>query len=139
MKRRWIKQDLSPYEEPEIAVPTTGVPLRIGVAATREPTSFIDATGRVSGHDGELARRLGAKLGRPIEFLDSKFMALIPALQSGKIDLIVTGMTATDERRKHVDFSDVYFANAQVLLVRKPGAGAVSTAPKPYPSERLHQ
>ena len=131
MKRRWIKQDLSPYEEPEIAVPTTGVPLRIGVAATREPTSFIDATGRVSGHDGELARRLGAKLGRPIEFLDAKFMALIPALQSGKIDLIVTGMTATDERRKFVDFSDIYFANAQVLLVRKPVAGAAAVAATP--------
>lgn len=34
-----------------------------------------------------------------------KFMALIPALQSGKIDLIVSGMTATDERKKSVDFT----------------------------------
>ncbi len=130
MKRRWIKQDLSPYEELQIAVPTQGVPLRVGVTATRDPTSFVDATGRITGHDGELARRLAARLGRPLEFLDTKWMALIPALQSGKIDLIVSGMTATDERRKFVDFSEVYFANAQVLLVRKPGAVAVAATPK---------
>ena len=48
-----------------------------------------------------------------------KFMALIPALQSGKLDLIVTGMTATEERSKFVDFTQSYFANAQVMLVKK--------------------
>jgi polar amino acid transport system substrate-binding protein len=78
----------------------------------------------VTGHDGELARIIGAKLQRPVEFFNMKFMALIPALQSGKVDLIVTGMTATDERKKFVDFTEPYYANAQVMLVRKSAAAA---------------
>jgi len=123
MRARWFKPDLSPYEVPELELPTQGELLRIGVAATREPFSFVDQDGEVSGHDGELARRLSVALERPIEFSDMRFMALIPALQSGRVDLIVTGMSATAERRQQVAFSDPYFANAQILFVREVGAG----------------
>ena len=122
MKKRWFKPDLTPYEEMNIILPSEGTPLKIGVSATREPFSFVDKNGRVTGHDGELARIIGARLQRPVEFFNMKFMALIPALQSGKVDLIVTGMTATDERRKFVDFTEPYYANAQVMLVRKSAA-----------------
>ncbi len=128
MRSRWIKPDNTPYREVEIPVPTSGTPLRVGVAATREPLSFTQG-GRVTGHDGELARRLAAGLQRPIEFVDMKFMALIPALISGKIDLIVTGMTATPERAKTVDFSASYFSNAQVLLASATAAAATPAAP----------
>jgi polar amino acid transport system substrate-binding protein len=121
MERRWFKDDLSPYEELKLDVPTEGEPLRIGVAATREPVNFVDGTGRITGYDGELARLIAIRLNRPIEFSNMKFMALIPALQSGKIDLIVTGMSATDERRKSVDFSQSYYTNSQVVLTRKWG------------------
>jgi len=119
MHRRWFKPHLGPYEVPPILLPTNGTPLRVGVSATREPLTFVDEKGEVSGHDGELARRIGQALGRPVEFSNMKFLALIPALQSRKIDLIVTGMNASEERRKSVAFSDPYFANAQVMLVRK--------------------
>ena len=67
-------------------------------------------------------RIIGARLQRPVEFLNMKFMALIPALQSGKVDLIVTGMTSTEERRKFVDFTQPYYDNAQVMLVKKSAA-----------------
>lgn len=129
MKKRWFKPDLSPYEEMDIPLPTEGTPLKIGVSATREPFSFVDQNGRVTGHDGELARIIGAKLNRPVEFFNMKFMALVPALQSGKVDLIVTGMTATDERKKYVDFTAPYYANAQVMLVRKNAAATPTSAP----------
>ena len=56
MKKRWLKPDLAPYEELDITLHKDGKPLKIGVSATREPFSFIDKNGRVSGHDGELAR-----------------------------------------------------------------------------------
>jgi polar amino acid transport system substrate-binding protein len=131
MKKRWLKTDLSPYVEMNIALPTEGAVLKIGVSATREPFSFMDKDGRVTGHDGELARIIGARLHRPVEFSDMKFMALIPALQAGKVDLIVTGMVATDERRKSVDFTQPYFANGQVMLVKKADAakGTATSAP----------
>jgi len=84
----------------------------------------------VTGHDGELARIIGARLERPVEFLNMKFLALIPALQAGKVDLIVTGMTATEERRKFVDFTEPYYANAQVMLVRKSPTALAASAQK---------
>jgi polar amino acid transport system substrate-binding protein len=119
MSRRWLKRDLSPYEEVEIKLPTKGEILKIGTSATREPFCFVDAKRNVTGHDGELARRIGAMLGRPIEFVDMKFSALIPALKSKKVDMIVAGMTATEERKKSVDFSEPYFQNSQVIIVKK--------------------
>lgn len=119
MKRRWFKADLTPYEVVEIKTADKGKPLRIGVSATREPFCFVDASKMVTGHDGELARRVAANFGRPVEFVDMKFSALITSLQSGKIDLIISGMTATEERKKSVDFSQSYFLNSQVMLVKK--------------------
>ncbi|HEY2857813.1 MAG TPA: ABC transporter substrate-binding protein/permease [Terracidiphilus sp.] len=127
MRTRWLKSDLSPYEVPKIELPDRGTPLRVGVAATREPLTFVDADGSVTGHDGELARRIAAGLHRPIEFQNMKFLALIPALASGKIDCVITGMTATDERRKSVDLSMSYFDNSQVLLTIKPPSEEAAT------------
>ena len=124
MTKRWLKSDLTPYEELDIPVPDKGAVLRIGVSATREPLTFIDQSGKVTGIDGEIARHIGAKLGRPIEFANMKYMALIPALQSGKVDMIISGMNATEERQKSVNFSTPYFANSQVMLVRNPAATA---------------
>ncbi len=124
MDARWLKADLLPYIVPDILPSTTGEPLTIGVAATREPISFVDGDGKITGYDSELARRVGALLRRPIVFANMKFMALIPALQAGKIDLIVTGMSATVERRKRVAFSTSYYVNAQRMLVRKTGSSA---------------
>jgi len=122
MKRRWFKQDLSPYEQVDLAVPASGAVLKVGVSATREPFCFTDENGRITGYDGELARRISAKLGRPVEFSDMKFSALIPALQSGKIDLAIS-MAPTGERKKSINFSQPVFASAQVMLVKKaPGA-----------------
>jgi polar amino acid transport system substrate-binding protein len=119
MSRRWFKTDVSPYEKVEISVPKNGELLKIGTSATREPFCFVDANRQVTGHDGELARIIGAKLGRPILFVDMKFSALIPSLQAGKVDMIIAGMTATEERKKSVDFSESYFKSSQVLLVKK--------------------
>ncbi|MDK9717763.1 MAG: ABC transporter substrate-binding protein/permease [Trichlorobacter sp.] len=128
MRKRWLKPDTSPYEELKLVTPSAGKPLKIGVSATREPLSFVDKDGRVTGHDGELARLISIKLNRPIEFSNMKFMALIPALQSGKVDIILSGMTATEERKKAVNFTQPYFANAQVMLVKKSSQAVKSTA-----------
>jgi polar amino acid transport system substrate-binding protein len=118
LKRRWLKKDLSPYETVEINLPKEGEILRIGTSATREPFCFVDENRNVTGHDGEFALRIARELNRPIQFVDMKFSALIPALQSGKIDMIVAGMTATEERAKSVNFTKSYFQNSQVMIVR---------------------
>lgn len=119
MKRRWLKEDLSPYETVEITLPTDGKVLKVGTSATREPFCFVDENQNVTGHDGEFALRIAFELNRPIEFFDMKFSALINALQAGKVDLIVAGMTATEERAKSVNFTTSYFQNSQVMIVKK--------------------
>ena len=134
--RRWFKTGLEPYDEIDIPVATAGVPLRVGVTATREPMIFMDANGRTTGHEADIARLLGLKLGRPIEFHDMPFMALLPALQSGKLDAIINGMTATEERRQRVDFSASYFEVPMVLLTRKPAA-ANPTASEAAPQAKM--
>jgi len=129
MSRRWFKKEPGPYERHDYRVPTEGDVLKVGVSATREPMSFVDAEGRVTGHDGELARLFAERLNRPIEFVNSRWDALIPALESGKVDVIVTGMSYTDERAKRIDFTDTYYTNRLVLLARN-GTAANSTSGK---------
>jgi polar amino acid transport system substrate-binding protein len=111
MGRRWFKREPGPYEQIDIPELTEGEPLRVGVNATREPFSFMDENGRISGHDGDLARVIAWRLNRPIEFVNVRWDALIPALQSGKIDIVVTGMSASPERREFVDFTTPYYQN----------------------------
>jgi len=123
MVRRWMKDDLSPYEQVELDLPQEGQPLRVAVDATREPFCFKDADGNVAGLDGELARRIALALGRPVKFSDMKFSALIAALQSNKADVIISMMNATDERRKSVNFSSTYYKQRTVILVRAEDAG----------------
>lgn len=118
MQKRWMKEDFSPYQPAQLNVPRTGEPIRVGVDATREPFCFRDADGTVSGLDGELARRIAIKLNRPVEFLDMKFAALIPALQSGKTDVIISMMSVTDERKKSVNFTIHYYKQKVVMLAR---------------------
>jgi polar amino acid transport system substrate-binding protein len=130
MRRRWFKTDFSPYEIPVITPPAKGIVLKIGTSATREPFCFVDENRNVTGYDGELSRRISVKLSRPIQFVDMKFSALIPALQSGKVDIIAAGMTATEERKKSVDFSESYFQNSQVVLVKKGEAEIADSEPQ---------
>lgn len=120
LKRRWLKTDLLPYEIVDIQLPKDGEVIKIGTSATREPFCFVDENQKITGHDGEFALRIAAELKRPIQFVDMKFSALIPALQSGKVDMIVAGMTATEERAKSINFSTSYFKNSQVMIVKKP-------------------
>lgn len=68
------------------------------------------------GFDIELAGRICKFLGYKLEVRDIDFSALIPALQSGQVDFVMAGITPTDERKKAVDFSSVYFMTSNVLV-----------------------
>ncbi len=73
---------------------------------------------QVIGFDAEIAKAIAAKLGRPLRIEQLKFDALIPALDAGKIDVAISGMTITPERAKNVEFSSPYYKATQVLIVR---------------------
>ena len=80
-----------------------------------EPFEFKDGE-EIVGIDVEIAKKIAEKLGVELEITDIAFDSLIPSLNAGKADFIAAGMTATDERRKNVDFSDDYFNASQTII-----------------------
>lgn len=93
--------------------------LKIGTESTYPPFEYkID--GKLVGFDVDLLEELGKAIGFEVEFIEQSFDGLIPALKAGKIDLIAAGLSATDERRKSVDFTDEYY-KAPNLFLRKKG------------------
>lgn len=88
------------------------------------PFETIGSDGRPTGMSVELAEALGRHLGRPVQVENMPFTGLIPALKSGKIDLIISSMTATPERAKAVAFSDPYLTTGLAALVPDPSTTA---------------
>jgi len=97
----------------------TGKPLIIGMELNYPPFEMTDAAGTPCGVGVDMARALCAYLHRPIDIENMPFEGLIPALKTGRIDLIISSMTATDERRKSIDFSDPYLSTGLSILVKK--------------------
>jgi len=91
--------------------------LVVGMDPTYPPFEMRDRSGELSGVSVDLGRALGEHLGRQVEFRAIDFQGLIPALKSGKVDVIISSMTRTDERAKSVLFSEPYVANGLCLLV----------------------
>jgi polar amino acid transport system substrate-binding protein len=81
------------------------------------PFEMRDEKGEPKGVSVDLARALAESLGRPLEIQNLPFDGLIPALKTGKIDLILSSMTATEERARVIDFSDPYLKTGLCLLV----------------------
>ena len=88
----------------------SGVPsiVRVGAETTFPPFEFTKDDKYV-GFDLDLAEAVIKQMGSKMEFKSMGFDALIPAVQSGQIDMIASGLSANPEREKQVAFSDVYF------------------------------
>jgi polar amino acid transport system substrate-binding protein len=93
--------------------------LRVGMDLSYPPFEMQDKAGNPDGVGVKLAEALASHLGRPLKIVPMEFSGLIPALKTGNIDLILSSMTATDERRKSIDFSEPYAFTGLALLVRK--------------------
>ncbi len=93
--------------------------LVVGMDLSYPPFESIDATGKPSGVSVDLAHALGARLDRPVRIENIPFVGLIPALKSGKIDVVISSMTDTEERRKSIDFSEPYLFTGLALLTGK--------------------
>lgn len=97
-------------------------PLRVGMELSYPPFETIGPDGEPQGVSVEMAKALADDLGRPLQIENIPFTGLIPALKSGKIDLIISSMTATPERAKAVAFSDSYLTTGLGALVPRTSA-----------------
>ena len=77
----------------------------------------------IVGADIDLAQKIADKLGVELELKAMDFDALVPALQAGKVDMVITGMTPNEKRKKAVDFSDIYFKGENAVIVNAKDAG----------------
>lgn len=78
---------------------------------------------KIVGADIDLAQKIADKLGVELELKAMDFDALLPALQAGKVDMVITGMTPNEKRKKAVDFSDIYFKGENAVIVNAKDAG----------------
>jgi polar amino acid transport system substrate-binding protein len=90
----------------------------VGTEGTWPPYEYYDEAGNLTGFDIELMRAIGGMLGKEIKVVDMPFDGLIPALLTGKIDAIAACMNATAERKRTIDFSDVYIYSDATLITK---------------------
>jgi glutamine transport system substrate-binding protein len=84
------------------------------------PFEMMDEkTGKMIGFDMEIIREVADRAGFDINLNTMDFNGIIPALQSGNVDIAIAGITITDEREEIVDFSNPYYDSGLRLLVRK--------------------
>ena len=91
--------------------------LKVGMELGYPPFEMTDELGEPIGVSVDLAKALGEHLGRPVTFHNLPFDGLIPSLKTGKIDLVISSMTASEERAQSIDFSKPYVTTGLGLLV----------------------
>lgn len=89
----------------------------VGTEAQFPPFEIVDSQGNVVGFDVDLLNAIAEDQGFKVQYMDQDFAGLIPALQTGNIDIIASGMTITGEREKEVDFSEPYITAGLALAV----------------------
>jgi polar amino acid transport system substrate-binding protein len=118
MSKRWFPSKGIPGPMPEVKLTGENGILRFGTAAVTEPMSYVDANQNVVGFDIEYATYIARKLGKKLEIVNMEFGAMLPALISGKVDMVGAGLSITKEREKSVLFSESYYPSGIAALVR---------------------
>lgn len=113
---KWTKGDIAAVRMPEIPLNPDGELLKVG-SLNFYPFTFIQ-DGKFAGLEIELLETFAAETGRNIRFDFIDFSGVIAALASGKIDIIASSMTITEERAKQVLFSDPYYYCNTGCLIR---------------------
>ncbi len=120
-------------ENSEEVTEESGDVLRIGMEAGYPPFNWTqkdDSNGAIpiegspefaNGYDVQIAKIIGEALGKEVVAVKTEWDGLVPALTSGKIDMIMAGMSPTAERALQIDFSDAYYNSDLVLIVNENG------------------
>lgn len=93
--------------------------LKMATSADFPPFESRDKDGNFVGFDIELAGMIAEELGYELEIEDMSFDGLIGALQADRVDMVMSGMSATDKRKKNVDFSTEYNRSGEMFVSKK--------------------
>lgn len=111
--------------------------LIVGMEVEYYPFEYADTKGEPMGFDVDLAKLIAQELGVKLEIKDMEWTGLIPALQSGKVDLVISGMTRTLERAKAITFTDPYFTTGLCVLLSAKRAADVNSVEQLNASGRI--
>ncbi|WP_455543498.1 transporter substrate-binding domain-containing protein [Intestinibacter sp.] len=103
------------------AIKDAGV-LKVATSAEYSPYEFhkmVDGKDTIVGFDDFVVQEIAKDMGVKVEYEDMDFDGLLGALQADKTDIVLAGMTPNDERKKSVDFSEIYYTNSNVCIVKK--------------------
>ncbi|MEA4825682.1 MAG: ABC transporter substrate-binding protein [Clostridium sp.] len=100
--------------------------LVVGLDDAYPPMEFRDEKNNLVGFDIDLANEIGKKLGVKVEFMTTEWNGILLALQSKKFDMIISGLSITEERKKSIAFSEPYVMGGQVIAV-KAGNDSIKT------------
>lgn len=92
--------------------------LYVGTNAEFPPFEYLDK-GEITGFDIDMMNEIGKVLDMDVKISDMAFDGLLPALQMKKVDVVIAGMTATEERKKTVSFTQPYYVASQVIITKK--------------------
>ncbi|KOF17214.1 ABC transporter substrate-binding protein [Ensifer adhaerens] len=93
--------------------------LKVGSDTTSPPMESVDpASGQIVGFDVDVVNAICAKINCQAEFVTTGWDGIFAALDQGNFDLVASGVSITEERKKAMDFSDPYIVNSQAVLMR---------------------
>jgi polar amino acid transport system substrate-binding protein len=115
-----------PVRAPEPSGTLLKPEFRIGIAPHYPPLAF-KFRGELVGVEVDFARQLGKDMNKQITFVETPWPELIPALVDGRIDIIMSGMSATEERAKLISFTESYMHIGQMALARAKDQGTYAS------------
>lgn len=120
MSTKWLKTISASLALTVAAGTASAETLRVVTDPSFVPFEMMDQeTGEMIGFDMEIIREVGERAGFDINLNTMDFNGIIPALQTGNVDIAIAGITITEEREQIVDFSDPYYDSGLRILVRE--------------------
>jgi len=102
--------------------------LVIGTTASQPPMIATSKTGQIIGFDADIARSIADGMGVKLTFKTMPFAQLLPALEKGQVDMIISGMTMLPARNLKVAFVGPYFVSGKGILTKEKNIAALQEA-----------
>jgi polar amino acid transport system substrate-binding protein len=102
--------------------------LRVGLSGNQPPLNMIDKGGEIIGLEVDLMKALAQSMGLTARFVVKPFADLIPAIERGDVDLVISGMTITPERNARVAFAGPYLISGKSVLTKSATIAAADSA-----------
>ena len=129
MKKTWLALALgASVLATSVAAPAQADTLRVGTHPTFAPFEFTDNDGNIIGFDLDIIKAIAKVNGDEVVVESMPFDGLIPSILTGNLDVIISGMTITDARKKRVEFSEGYYDSNLSIIIKKDMAETYKTA-----------